>query len=439
MTIRPSHSILILGAGLTGLTAAYHLSRQGHRITLLDHPRWQEGFRANSADPAPILFGCHRETWRLLHALDGGASFWTDTTIPLEFRLPDGRIVAYRSTHLPGALQWMMSLFTFHGLVWHDRWTLFSHLEQLWEQAQSLPADLESRMADEWLASIGQSREARDRIWNPLAQWLTGNALVRLSAGTFVRLLSTVFLGQAVDAGLTHLDGSVGDRFFTPLRIRLERLGVAVQRLSDIPTIRFGQDGVTGVRTQDGAILQADWYIAALPHQRLLALLPERLLTRYAYFARLSELKALPEIAVQLTWRSTSRTPRLLLPADRPFHRLTITPLGPQEIRCRLSATDNHALSDLHDDQLIKLGRTELRALYPEGEASGMQPTEIYREEQAALSLKPGVALLRPIQQSPIRNLLVAGAWTDTGWPADIESAIASAGRCVSIITGPPP
>ena len=41
-----------------------------------------------------------------------------------------------------------------------------------------LPADLEQRTADDWLASIGQSSQTRSLVWNPLARWLTGNDLV---------------------------------------------------------------------------------------------------------------------------------------------------------------------------------------------------------------------------------------------------------------------
>jgi uncharacterized protein with NAD-binding domain and iron-sulfur cluster len=57
-------------------------------------------------------------------------------------------------------------------------------------------------------------------------------------------------------------------------------------------------------------------------------------------------------------------------------------------------------------------------------------------ESHAALLLAPGAARLRPLQQSPIQNLLVTGAWTDTGWPADLESTVVSARRCAEIIAG---
>lgn len=64
------------------------------------------------------------------------------------------------------------------------------------------------------------------------------------------------------------------------------------------------------------------------------------------------------------------------------------------------------------------------------------QLTDFSQEEvpHAALPLPPGTKTRRPIQLSPISNLLVAGAWTDTGWPANFESAIVSGERCAEII-----
>ncbi len=421
---------------MTGLTAAYFLMQRGYRPTVLDCPLWQDGFRLNPSDAAPVLFGCYRDTRRVLSRIKGSKPSQLGVALPLEFAMPDGDVVAYQSAHLPGALQWMMSLFSFHGLAWQDRWTLFSQLEQIWEQAKTLPPDLESRIADEWLASIGQSPDARGHIWAPLAQWLTGNSTTCLSAGMFVRLLSTIFLGQAMDARLTHLGGTIEDQFLVPIRSALHQCGAQLRSDPHQPDLRFGSDGINEVRLQDGSVIRARWYVSALSHKKLLPLIPERLLSRYAYFAHLNDLETLPELGVQFMARMEAPSPRLMLLPGRPFQQLTIAALGERELSFQLSGTGNHALVELDQEQLLDLGRSELRVLIPGVTHDTRLSGEIIRDDQAALSLKPGTAVYRPIHQSPIRNLLVAGAWTDTGWPANVESAVVSAKRCAEIVAG---
>jgi hypothetical protein len=435
VTASPSHTVLIVGAGLAGLATASQLRQQGYQVTLLEYADWPDGFQTNASDPTSITLGCHQETTQVLKTFDQGQRSISDQPIPLEFRLPTGKTVPYQSARLPGAFQWMMSFFSFHGLSWQDRWRLFSHVEQIWEQAETLPTDLENRTADEWLTAIGQSAEARERVWAPLAQWLTGNALARLSAATFVHLLSTVFLRDASDARLTYRSGTIDQRFLTPMK-EILRNQVRIIPLAQPPHIRFGQDGVQDIRLRDGTTLQARWYISALSYHSLLRLLPERFLTRYAYFAHLTELQSLSEIMVQLTvTKITSLPPRLLLLAGKPFRHLISTPVGPHEIVVRLTGAET-ALMGLSENQMIEAAQTELGSLFPDVPMSDITSRQISRENHAALLLAPGAARLRPIQQSPMPNLLVAGAWTDTGWPANVESALVSARRCADIVIG---
>lgn len=437
MTPPSSQTVLIVGAGLAGLATAYQLHQQGYQVTLLEYADWPDGFRTNASDPTAITLGCHHETKRVLQELAQGTDSSPDQTIPLEFRLPTGQTVPYQSARLPGALQWMMSFFNFQGLPWQDRWRLFSHVEQIWEQAETLPTDLENRTADEWLAAIGQSAEARERIWAPLAQWLTGNALARLSAATFVQTLSTVFLRDASDARLTFHSGTIDQRFLTPLKKILHRNHVRFIPLTEPPHFRFGQGGIQDIRLNDGTTLEAGWYVSALSYRYLLRLLPERFLTRYAYFAHLTELQSLSEIVVQLSIQSTNQQPRLLLLDGKPFHHVTRSPIGSHEVVVRLTGTETSLLG-LADDQIIRAAQTELLALFPDARTDDIISRKVLREDDATLLLSPGAARLRPLQQSPVPNLLVAGAWTDTGWPTAVESALVSARRCADIVTDLP-
>jgi hydroxysqualene dehydroxylase len=50
----------------------------------------------------------------------------------------------------------------------------------------------------------------------------------------------------------------------------------------------------------------------------------------------------------------------------------------------------------------------------------------VTREPRATFRGRPGQAALRPGPRTAVPGLYLAGAWTDTGWPATMEGAVRS-------------
>jgi uncharacterized protein with NAD-binding domain and iron-sulfur cluster len=50
----------------------------------------------------------------------------------------------------------------------------------------------------------------------------------------------------------------------------------------------------------------------------------------------------------------------------------------------------------------------------------------VVKEVNATFSPGVGIDKYRPAQQSPVRNLILAGDWTRTGWPSTMEGAVRS-------------
>ena len=98
----------------------------------------------------------------------------------------------------------------------------------------------------------------------------------------------------------------------------------------------------------------------------------------------------------------------------------------------RLAMPHNRAVAD-SEQQVTAL----LRSLNLLGTDDRLISFSQQETKTAILSLAPGAKVRRPIQQSPVSNLLLAGAWTDTGWPANLESAITSGERCADIVMHP--
>ncbi|SPP66808.1 FAD-dependent oxidoreductase [Nitrospira lenta] len=433
MTTPPAESVVILGTSLASLVAAYELARQGYHLTLIEHPSWADDLPASEH-----LLGCHRNMHALLGTLPGLEPAPKNPATPLEFFSPDRRIVSYRPPALPGSLQWIAGLVRFRGLSWTDRWQLLSYLERIWEQELSAPTTLDQRTADVWLASIGQSQSARKHIWSPLIRFLTGNALTDLSAASCARALTPPFLTDARASSCTRLSSAQLQNLYHQLKMALSALGAHVQIQTDFPHIQFGQHRIDHIRLSDGRTLHATWYLSGIPHHALQKLLPDRLLTRYGYFSQLSDLTDLPALSVHLTESASTSIPRLVLLPGQGFQSVTVSRTDPSTALYELSVTGDIPFIERTDADLIDLAKQELQRLFPALQTIPLHATALHRRPRAALSLTSGATILRPIQQSPVQNLLVAGAWTDTGWPTSSESAVVSARRCVTAITGSP-
>lgn len=433
---------MILGGGPAGLTAAYRLIRHGYRVTIVDRcPTFGMTLTGESPqnDPEPfIILGCHHATQALLHSLHSNLQQPGEITIPLEFRLPDGSFVHYPRTAFPSPLHTWVNLLRFAGIPWKERWRLASWVEQLWEGEAELPADLEQRTADDWLTSIGQSGQTCRVVWNPLAQWLTGNELATMSADTFIRSMKPVFLSTHPDSRISVVKDSLLTRFIQPITKVLIQGNATILHNTEATQLRYERDRVLGVLLRDGSLLQADWYVAALPPQQLTPLLPERWLTRYAYFQQLTELQSIDSTILHLHAEQACATPRLVLLSDTSFHSVLVTSLTPDRTDFSLMTTDSQCAQAQPDSDLDSAISELLRScglLMAESRIASIRHRTV---PNAILSLKPGTKMHRPIQRSPIANLLLAGSWTDTGWPPNLESAIVSGNRCADAIASDP-
>jgi uncharacterized protein with NAD-binding domain and iron-sulfur cluster len=438
VTSTTTQSVVILGGGPAGLTAAYRLTRHGYRVTIVDRYPLLVGARTSEDlcdDPEPFtILGCHHATQALLYSLHPDPQQPAGAEIPLEFRLPDDSLVHYPRSWFPAPLHTWVDLLRFSGIPWKERWRLASWLERLWEGDEPLPADLEQRTADEWLASIRQSAQTRCVVWNPLARWLTGNDLSTMSADAFVTSIRPLFLRTRSDNRISVVQDSLQTCFVQPITETLTQVGATILRNTEATQFRYEQDHISGVLLRDGSLLQADWYVAALPPQQLTPLLPERWLTRYAYFQQLAELLSVDGTILHVHAEQPCATPRLVLLGDTAFHSVLATAAGPDRTRFSLLTTDSQFAQARPDSDLETHIHDLLKSsglLLPK---STIVSTHRRTIPNAILSLRPGSKLHRPIQRSPIANLLVAGAWTDTGWPPNLESAIVSGNRCADAI-----
>ena len=109
--------------------------------------------------------------------------------------------------------------------------------------------------------------------------------------------------------------------------------------------------------------------------------------------------------------------------------------LGPE---ITFDYNERNALFALRDGLLIA---GTLAGFFPAVRNAKLEKAHVIKEVRATFSAGPGMAKHRPSSVTAIRNLFLAGDWTDSGWPSTMEGAVRSgylAAEAVTAAAGAP-
>jgi uncharacterized protein with NAD-binding domain and iron-sulfur cluster len=109
-------------------------------------------------------------------------------------------------------------------------------------------------------------------------------------------------------------------------------------------------------------------------------------------------------------------------------------PARAQYVVVSLSAAD--AYVPLGTEALVGKFTSELGRLLPAVVGARLLDGFVTREPRATFRPAPGTAAHRPAARTALPALALAGAWTDTGWPATMEGAVRSGETAASVVTG---
>lgn len=431
--------IVVIGGGLAGIAASVRLALAGRPVLLLEQ-RARLGGRAYSLRDAAsgdvidngqhVLTGACTASLSLFRTLGTDDALTRQRDLRIEFIDTGGASSTLRCPPLPAPLHLLAGLLRLRALPLGDR---LAALRVGWALRRlGAAGDLDALTVEAWLDRLRQPEAARRHLWRPLAEAIVNETADRASALPLARTLAESFLGGRAHsgilmaaAGLSRLYEAAAPPF---LEARGGRVETGARATAIVTEGNGGADRVTGVRTSDGALREASGVIAAVPHQVLPALLPERWRAA-APFAALPALGSAPIVSVHL-WldrRVTSLPFAGLLGTEAQwvFNREAIA-----------SDVSGHLLTLVHSAahrqaertaaDLALAGMEELRRAIPEARAARLLRFRVIKERRATFSARPGTDRLRPGPVTPLHGLWLAGDWTATGLPATIESAVRS-------------
>jgi squalene-associated FAD-dependent desaturase len=421
--------VLIIGGGLAGLAAATALAPRGFVVTILE-ARNRLGGRASSfQDPSSdqlidtcqhVSMGCCTNFAHFCRTV--GIDHLLGRQPCLVFMTADRRLSRFRADPWPAPFHLLRSFLGFHFLTPGEKIRIAFGLACL--QRADDEADPPFQ---EWLGNHRQTPRTVERFWGLVLTSALNETPERIG----LRYARKVF----VDGFLRHRRGfeielptvPLGRLYGAELQDWLRQHSVQVQMQTGAAAIEVSEERLAGVELRRGQILEADWYISAVPFNRLLDLLPEEVIDRHATFRNLRQLETSPITSVHLWF-------------DRPIldlpHVVLVDCIGQwvfnrgqtssEEYYVQVVVSAARQFRGLGHEEVQRRVAAELQHLFPCARSAKLIRGRVVTEHAATFSAVPGVDRLRPPQLSPLSNLFLAGDWTDTGWPATMEGAVRS-------------
>ena len=428
-TIVNRQSSIVIGGGLAGLAAAVALSQHGVRVTVLES-RQRLGGRAGSfvdATTGQLVDACQHVSMgcctNLAHfCRTVGVDHLLEPQPTLYFMTPDARVSRFKSDPWPAPFHLGRALASAHYLTMTEKLRVGYGLLIMLRETESADPPLLP-----WLLRHKQTPRTIDRFWGVVLTSALNETVERVG----LKYARKVFR----DGFIRHRDGFVvevpsvplGRLYGDELRAWLTANGVTVRENAGVKQLASSENGtISHLLLRDGSTISADHYVLAVPFDRVTDLLPARL-ADMPYFANANRLSPSPITSVHLWFdRPIMHFPHVVLVdclGQWVFNRGEVTP-GEHYVQVVVSAA--RPLRSLGRDEIQRQITDELRRLFPDGQAAILLRAKVITEHTATFSAVPGVDDFRPHQASPVANLVVAGDWTQTGWPATMEGAVRS-------------
>jgi squalene-associated FAD-dependent desaturase len=453
-----ARTAVVIGGGLAGITAAIELRDAGVGVTLLEaRPRLGGATTSFSRGDLTIDTGqhvflrCCTSYAELLGRLGVTGSVAVQDRFDVTVLSPHGR-ARLRRSRLPAPLHLGASLASYRFLSLPERLRVGRAALALRSLDPAEPG-LDAHRLGDWLAARGQDERARRRLWDlfivsslniagdeasvPLAATVLKTALLSGNDAADIGV-PTVPLGELHGSSAASLLGELGAEVRLGAKAvavepgpgggYLVRVGAGADGGDGLARVGAGADGGDREEPQPGAAEQiaADGVILAVPAGPAARLAGAAGVTGAA---RWDGLGSSPIVNVHVVYDRRVMDLPFAAAVDSPvqwvFDKTRTAGLrSGQYLALSQSAADDDV--DVPVAALRERFLPALEQLFPAAVDARVTDFFVTRERRATFRQAPGCSALRPAAATSLPGLMLAGAWTDTGWPDTMEGAVRS-------------
>ncbi len=418
--------VVMCGGGLAGMAAAVEASILGAEVTLVERRPFLGGkafsftdeFGVEVDNGQHVFLGCCTGYRAFLRLIGADRDVVLQPRLDVTVRDRSGRRGSLRAAAVPEPFHMLRSFAAFPFLSTGEKARVVRALGALEIMSETRRASLDDVTFADWLRDHGQTDAVISRFWDLFVVPTCNDASERVSAAIAAFVFREGFLGRRDGSAIGWARVGLTTLVDAPLRTFLTRRGGTVRTGHGV--LRVADDGVV---LTNGDHIAADRVILALPPDRAAAACPQAVTD--------PGLGSSPIVNVHV-WvtRPVMDEPFVAVidgPAQWVFNRTAMTgrPDGPHH-HLVVSISDAHTEVDKRRDALVDMVVDELTAMLPAMSPDLVHRATCIKEPDATFAVGPGQAARRPGPGTPLPHVTLAGAWTDTGWPATMEGAVRS-------------
>lgn len=434
--------VVVIGAGLAGLRAAWEIARSGHEVIVLERKSVLGGRAGSAPDPVTgepvdtgqhVFMGCYDETRRWFAALGTSDAIVFQPRLTVPYLRAGGARIEFRAIGAPAPFHLLGGLARLPGLPLLDR------IAPLPVSMLGRPAaGLDSVTVREWCDRTRVSKAVQELVVLPLALAAINDDPGVASALPLAQVIRTLAWSGNGGSVLGFARTGLGEAYAPAAVEAILAAGGSVRTGAWAARLIVEAGVLRGVTLQDGSELPADVVISSVPPSDLHTLIREVPELR-AQAADAAGWQYSPILTVHL-WLDrpvlSDRFAGLLGGSfDWVFDRTALLG-GPDPGGQQLALVKSGARGFLgrSPDELEALAAAELRRFVPAaGRAHAIRSRPVW-ETKATVSLVPGSDALRPGPVTAVKGFVLAGDWTRTGLPATIESAVVSGKAAAHVV-----
>jgi hydroxysqualene dehydroxylase len=439
MTENKTPKVCVIGGGIAGLSAAVFLANENAEVTLYEASPKLGGRAYSFFDKTlneyidngqHILASWYINTLEFLNIIGSSGNIKIQNQLQITFADKSGKKYNFKCPKLTPPLHLVWGIFGYNAIGFRDKIGIVKLINAI-KNGKFTDEGLKALNTTELFQLTEQSKKLVEHFWKPFIIAVFNAEPAETNAWYFAEMIKLGFLSKGNSKLVLPLKG-LNELYVNKSIEFLEKKNASIKTRTRIKGFKANNNAIESLITEDNEKQKFDYYLSAVSFFEFKNIVGDELYrNEYNY---LGNLKSSPIVNVHLKY--DTKTGNDIIKDD--FIGILNSTIQwvfrTSKNRICIVISSAKETAEMDKDELVILCVNELKQCLPEFKNVTFTYSKVIKEMRATFLPDKNSLKARPANKTKFNNFFIAGDWTNTGFPATIESAVLSAKNCVKEI-----